>query len=76
MADGSARGSPARRSAVVPALRYYCAQLLSRWRVAVPALTPPALGNICLFYLVPLVGHQAGDGCPAGLSAQVTVVRL
>ncbi|MER5419054.1 hypothetical protein [Streptosporangium roseum] len=44
------------------ALRYYCTRLLSRWRMAVPALTLPALGNICLFYLVPLAGHLAGDG--------------
>ena len=40
---------------------------MRQWRVAVPALMLPALGNICLFYLAPLVvaglvGHLAGGG--------------
>ncbi|MFI9839982.1 ABC transporter ATP-binding protein [Nonomuraea sp. NPDC051941] len=57
----------ARRSAVLLALRYYCGELVRQWRVAVPALTLPAMGNICLFYLAPLavaglVGHLAGGG--------------
>ncbi|MFC4056729.1 ABC transporter ATP-binding protein [Planomonospora corallina] len=50
-------------------LRYYCGELRRQWRVAVPALTLPAMGNICLFYLAPLavaglVGHlsEGGDG--------------
>ncbi|GLX08242.1 ABC transporter ATP-binding protein [Microbispora sp. NBRC 16548] len=48
-------------------LRYYCGELRRQWRVAVPALTLPALGNICLFYLAPLavaalVGHLSGGG--------------
>ncbi|MEU6427146.1 ABC transporter ATP-binding protein [Microbispora sp. NPDC046973] len=56
-----------RRSAVLLVLRYYCGELKRQWRVAVPALTLPALGNICLFYLAPLavaglVGHLAGGG--------------
>ncbi|RCG33127.1 ABC transporter ATP-binding protein [Sphaerisporangium album] len=42
-------------------LRYYSGELLNQWRVAVPALTLPALGNICLFYLAPLaVGGLVG----------------
>ncbi|MFG6196092.1 ABC transporter ATP-binding protein [Nonomuraea sp. JJY05] len=49
------------------ALRYYCGELVRQRWVAVPALTMPALGNICLFYLAPLavaglVGHLAGGG--------------
>ncbi|MEU6713894.1 ABC transporter ATP-binding protein [Nonomuraea sp. NPDC046802] len=47
---------------------------MRQWRVAVPALTLPALGNICLFYLAPLavaglVGHLAGgqDGTVTAL---------
>jgi ATP-binding cassette, subfamily B, bacterial len=56
-----------RKSAVLLALRYYCGELRRQWRVAVPALTLPAMGNICLFYLAPLavaglVGHLAGGG--------------
>ncbi|MER5643690.1 ABC transporter ATP-binding protein [Streptosporangium sp. NPDC002524] len=57
---------PARRSAVLLALRYYNGELRRQWRVAAPALTLPALGNTCLFYLAPLavgalVGRLAGD---------------
>nr|BFE84380.1 hypothetical protein GCM10020093_069810 [Planobispora longispora] len=58
-----------RKSAVLLALRYYCGELKRQWRVTVPALTLPAMGNICLFYLAPLlvaglVGRLAdgGDG--------------
>ncbi|GIH28522.1 ABC transporter ATP-binding protein [Acrocarpospora phusangensis] len=60
---------PVRKSAVMLALRYYVAQLRHQWRVSVPAMVLPALGNICLFYLAPLavgalVGHlsRGGDG--------------
>ncbi|MFC6082672.1 ABC transporter ATP-binding protein [Sphaerisporangium aureirubrum] len=65
--DFSEDEPPARRSAVMLALRYYNGMLREQWRVAVPALTLPALGNICLFYLAPLVvgrivGHLAGGG--------------
>ncbi|MFI7134769.1 ABC transporter ATP-binding protein [Nonomuraea sp. NPDC050153] len=56
-----------RKSAVLLALRYYYGELIRQWRVAVPAVTMPAMGNICLFYLAPLavaglVGHLAGGG--------------
>lgn len=56
-----------RRSAVLLALRYYCGELVRQRWVALPALTMPALGNICLSYLAPLavaglVGHLAGGG--------------
>ncbi|MEV5741190.1 ABC transporter ATP-binding protein [Microbispora rosea] len=56
-----------RRSAVLLALRHYCGELRRQWPVAVPALTLPALGNICLFYLAPLavaglVGDLSGGG--------------
>ncbi len=60
-------GPSVRRSAVLLVLRYYCGELRRQWPVAVPALTLPALGNICLFYLAPLavaglVGHLSGGG--------------
>ncbi|GAA1672622.1 ABC transporter ATP-binding protein [Nonomuraea maheshkhaliensis] len=48
-------------------LRHYGGELRRQWRVSVPALTLPALGNVCLFYLAPLavaglVGHLAAGG--------------
>ncbi|GAB2474701.1 ABC transporter ATP-binding protein [Streptosporangium sandarakinum] len=65
--EGSEDGSSARRSAVLLALRHYCGELRRQWPVAAPAMTLPAMGNICLFYLAPLmvaglVGHLAGGG--------------
>ncbi|MEV0232505.1 ABC transporter ATP-binding protein [Nonomuraea sp. NPDC050786] len=65
--EGSADRPSARKSAVLLALRYYCGELKRQWRVAVPAVTLPAAGNICLFYLAPLavaglVGHLSGGG--------------
>ena len=50
------------RSAVLLALRYYRRELGRRKLVSIPALLCPSLGNICLFYLVPLVvAHLAGE---------------
>ncbi|MEO3782027.1 ABC transporter ATP-binding protein [Actinocorallia sp. B10E7] len=56
-----------RKRAVLLALRRYLEEMRRQWRVALPALTLPALGNVCLFYLAPLfvaalVGRLAGDG--------------
>ncbi|WP_260615326.1 ABC transporter ATP-binding protein [Microbispora sp. KK1-11] len=56
-----------RRSAILLVLRYYCGELRRQWRVAVPALMLPAIGDTCLFYLAPLavaglVGHLSGGG--------------
>nr|WP_260407943.1 ABC transporter ATP-binding protein [Planomonospora venezuelensis] len=55
-------------------LRHYCGELRRQWRVAVPALTLPAIGNVCLLYLAPLavaglVGHlsRGGDGSVGAL---------
>jgi ATP-binding cassette subfamily B protein len=71
---GPGDGPSARRSAVLLALRHYCGELRRQWRVAVPALTLPAMGNICLYYLAPLavaglVGHLSGgrDGSVGAL---------
>ena len=65
--EDSGEGPSVRKSAVLRALRYYCGELKRQWRIAVPALTLPAMGNICLFYLAPLavaglVGHLSGGG--------------
>ncbi len=43
------------KSAVSLALRYYLTELRTQWPVATPALLLPAVGNICLFYLAPLL---------------------
>ncbi|TQS28041.1 ABC transporter ATP-binding protein [Microbispora sp. KK1-11] len=60
-------GPSVRRSAILLVLRYYCGELRRQWRVAVPALMLPAIGDTCLFYLAPLavaglVGHLSGGG--------------
>lgn len=60
-------GRAPRRRAVLLALRYYTAVLRRDWRVSIPAMVFPALGNTCLYYLTPLVvaaliGHLAGGG--------------
>ncbi|WP_225991716.1 ABC transporter ATP-binding protein [Actinomadura montaniterrae] len=65
--NGSQDGPAPRRRAVLLALRYYGAALRRHWRVSVPAVTFPALGNTCLYYLTPLVvaaliGRLAGSG--------------
>ncbi|WP_433466176.1 ABC transporter ATP-binding protein [Spirillospora sp. CA-128828] len=64
---GSRDGRSPRQRAVLLALRYYGDVLRRQWRVSLPAMTFPALGNTCLFYLTPLVvaalvGHLADGG--------------
>ncbi|GAA2738314.1 ABC transporter ATP-binding protein [Actinocorallia aurantiaca] len=49
------------------ALRLYAGEMKRQWKVALPTLTLPALGNICMFYLAPLfvatlVGRLAEGG--------------
>ena len=61
------RGSPARKRAVVLALRYYGRQLARLRRFTVPAMLLPALGNTSIFYIAPLivaqlVGRLVGHG--------------
>ncbi|MEV4073901.1 ABC transporter ATP-binding protein [Nonomuraea fuscirosea] len=63
-----AKDSPSvRKSAVMLVLRHYGGELRRQWRVSVPALVLPALGNVCLAYLAPLavaglIGHLAAGG--------------
>jgi ATP-binding cassette, subfamily B, bacterial len=52
------RGSPARKGAVVLALRYYGRQMARLWRFTVPAMLLPALGNTCIYYVAPLIVAQ------------------
>ncbi|URN07756.1 ABC transporter ATP-binding protein/permease [Actinomadura madurae] len=66
-AGSSKDGQSTRRRAVLLALRYYCDELRRQWRISLPALLFPSLGNISLFYVSPLVvaalvGHLAGGG--------------
>ena len=66
-APEDSRGSPARKRAVLLALRYYGRQMIRLRRFTVPAMLLPALGNTCIFYIAPLivaqlVGRMAGHG--------------
>ncbi|HEV2450690.1 MAG TPA: ABC transporter ATP-binding protein [Streptosporangiaceae bacterium] len=61
------RSSPARKRAVLLALRYYGRQMARLWRFTVPAMLLPALGNTGIFYVAPLMvaalaGRLAGGG--------------
>jgi ATP-binding cassette, subfamily B, bacterial len=72
------RGSPARKRAVLLALRCYGRQLARLWRFTVPAMLLPALGNTGIFYVAPLivaqlVGRFASHG-PAGIGAVLPYV--
>ena len=72
------RGSPARKGAVLLALRCYGRQMAGLWRFTVPAMLLPALGNTCIYYVAPLivaqlVGRFAGHG-PTGISAAMPYV--
>src|SRR6201996_9278143 len=66
-ASEQGRGSPARKRAVVLALRFYGGQLRHLWRYTGPALLLPAVGNTCISYIAPLivaqlVGRLVGHG--------------
>ena len=69
---------PGRKSAVRLALRLYRRELGRRKLIAIPALLFPSLGNVCLFYLVPLVvAHLAGklaDGAKADAATVLPAV--
>src|SRR5579859_4726755 len=49
------RGSPARKRAVLLALRYYGREVSRLRRFSVPAMLLPALGNTCTLYIAPLI---------------------
>ena len=49
------RGSPARKRAVLLALRCYGGQMRRLWRFTVPGMLLPALGNTCISYVAPLI---------------------
>ncbi|MGQ0716225.1 MAG: ABC transporter ATP-binding protein [Pseudonocardiales bacterium] len=68
------RGSPARKSAVLLALRYYGRELARNRLVALPALLLPALGNTCLFYLAPLIVAQLAGRLASGADTGAATV--
>ncbi|MER5205532.1 ABC transporter ATP-binding protein [Streptomyces sp. NPDC002825] len=76
----SHEGSPDKGS-VLLALRFYLRELLRlRW-LTLPALLLPALGNIGINYIAPLVvaklvGHIAGDGTGGGLGPLLPYVLV
>ncbi|MER7952419.1 ABC transporter ATP-binding protein [Streptomyces sp. NPDC096079] len=69
------------KGSVLLALRFYARELLRlRWLTA-PALLLPALGNIGINYIAPLVvaklvGHIAGDGTSGGLGPLLPYVLV
>src|SRR5690349_12437902 len=72
------RGSPARKRAVLLALRYYGREMARMRRFTVPAMLLPALGNTCISYVAPLivaelVGRFAGHAS-IGISAALPYV--
>ncbi|HEV7651679.1 MAG TPA: ABC transporter ATP-binding protein [Actinophytocola sp.] len=64
-----------RKSAVLLALRYYWREVTCRKRVAIPGLLGPALGNICMLYLAPLVvARLVGDLANGGKADAATLL--
>jgi ATP-binding cassette subfamily B protein len=59
---------------VLLALRYYRRELTRRKRVAIPALLLPALGNVCILYLGPLVVAKLAGRLAEGESVDVGAV--
>jgi ATP-binding cassette subfamily B protein len=70
----SSRGSSTRKKAVLLALRYYGRELNRNRLVAVPALLLPALGNICLLYLAPLLVAALAGRLAAGSDTSASTV--
>ncbi|MGH3693137.1 MAG: ABC transporter ATP-binding protein [Pseudonocardiaceae bacterium] len=56
------------------ALRYYGRELSRLRRVALPGLLLPALGNICLFYLAPLIVAQLAGRLASGADTGAATV--
>jgi ATP-binding cassette subfamily B protein len=72
------RGSPARKRAVLLALRYYGGQMARLWRFTVPAMLLLAVGNTGIFYVAPLIVAQLvgrfADRGPTGISTAMPYV--
>ncbi|MFE5589583.1 ABC transporter ATP-binding protein [Streptomyces sp. NPDC056549] len=69
------------KGSVLLALRFYARELLRLRRLTAPALLLPALGNIGINYIAPLVvaklvGHIAGGGTAGGLGPLLPYVLV
>jgi ATP-binding cassette subfamily B protein len=77
-APENSRVSPARKPAVLLALRYYGRQLARLRRFTVPAMLLPALGNTGIFYVAPLfvaqLASRFADHGPSGIGAVMPYV--
>nr|WP_045321250.1 ABC transporter ATP-binding protein [Streptomyces sp. NRRL F-4428] len=75
MGSPKSRDSMPSRGSVLLALRYYGRELARLRRLAVPAMLLPALGNIGIFYVAPLVVAklvgQVAEGGGAGLDTML-----
>ncbi len=56
------------------ALRYYVRELSRHRRVALPGLLLPALGNICLLYLAPLIVAELAGRLAGGADTRAATV--
>ncbi|RSS85606.1 ABC transporter ATP-binding protein [Streptomyces sp. WAC05950] len=78
MGSPKLRESMPSRGSVLLALRCYGRELARLRRVAVPAMLLPALGNIGIFYIAPLVVAklvgQVAEGADAGLDTMLPYV--
>ncbi|WP_078658511.1 MULTISPECIES: ABC transporter ATP-binding protein [Streptomyces] len=78
MGSPKSRESMPSRGSVLLALRCYGRELARLRRVAVPAMLLPALGNIGIFYIAPLVVAklvgQVAEGADAGLDTMLPYV--
>src|SRR3954454_8002029 len=53
--EAAPRGSEQRRAALRLAFRFYLGEMSRHRRVALPGALLPAFGNICIYYLPPLI---------------------
>ncbi|MYT21614.1 ATP-binding cassette domain-containing protein [Streptomyces sp. SID7760] len=78
MEKSASRGGPPGRGPVVLALRYYGRELARQRRLTVPAMLLPAVGNIGISYIAPLVvaklvGRIADDAAGPGTGLGATL---
>jgi ATP-binding cassette subfamily B protein len=74
--ETSRRGSSTRKTAVLLALRHYGRELFHQRRVALPGLLLPALGDIGLRYVAPLVVAKLAGRLVSGADTGAATVLL
>jgi ATP-binding cassette subfamily B protein len=65
---------PTRKAAVLLVLRYYGCELLCHRGVALPGLLLPALGDVCLVCLVPVIVARLAGRLAAGADTGAATV--